>query len=79
MTRKQKWEEKQLYGCFKCLTSYTSYEKTRTWLRKGNLKKKTESLRWKHKTMLYKHTISKQKHMICNKTASIGYVVIGTK
>ena len=40
--RKQKCEEKQLYGCFKLLTSDISLEKT--WLSKGNLKKETESL-----------------------------------
>ena len=39
ITRKQKWEEKQLYGYFKRLTSNISYEKTWTWLRKGNLKR----------------------------------------
>ena len=43
-TSKQKWEEKQLYGCFKPLTSDISHEKAWTWLRKGNLKKETESL-----------------------------------
>ena len=37
ITRKQKWEEKQLYGGFKRLTSDISQEKTWTWLRKGNL------------------------------------------
>ena len=44
ITRKQKWEEKQLYGRFKRLTSDISHEKIWTWLRKGNLKKETESL-----------------------------------
>ena len=34
ITRKQKWEEKQIYGCFKRLTSDISHEKTWTWLRK---------------------------------------------
>ena len=45
ITRKQKWEEKQLYGLFKRLINTISYEKTWTWLRKGNLKRETESLR----------------------------------
>ena len=36
ITRKQKWEEKQLYGHFKWLIN-----KTWTWLRKGNLKRET--------------------------------------
>ena len=44
ITRKQKWEEKQLYGRFKRLTSDISHEKTWTWLRNGNLKRETESL-----------------------------------
>ena len=43
ITRNQKWEEKQLYGRFKRLTSYTSLEKTWTWLRKGNYKRENES------------------------------------
>ena len=43
-TRKQKWEEKQLYGRFKRLINNISHQKTWTWLRKGNLKRETESL-----------------------------------
>ena len=42
-TRKQKWEGKQLYGCFKRLVNNISHQKTWTWLRKGNLKRETES------------------------------------
>ena len=42
--RKQKWEGKQLYGRFKRLTNNISYQKTWTWLRKGNLQRETESL-----------------------------------
>ena len=41
-TRKQKWEEKQLYDRFKGLINI-SHQKTWTWLRKGNLKRETES------------------------------------
>ena len=41
ISRKQKWEEKQLYWRFKRLTSY---EKTRTWQRKRNFMRATESL-----------------------------------
>ena len=44
ITRKQKLDEKQLYRCFKWLTSDISHEKTWTWLKKGNLKKETECL-----------------------------------
>ena len=43
-TRKQKWEEKQLYGRFKRLINNISHQKTWTWLKKGNLKRETESL-----------------------------------
>ena len=45
ITRKQKWEGKQLYGRFKRLISNISHHKTWTWLRKGNFKRETESLR----------------------------------
>ena len=44
ITRKQKWEEKQVYGCFKQLINNISHQKTWTWLRKGNFKRETESL-----------------------------------
>ena len=43
-TMKQKWEGKQLYGRFKRLINNISHQKTKTWLRKGNLKRETESL-----------------------------------
>ena len=43
-TKKQKWEEKQLYGRFKRLINYISHHKSWTWLRKGNLKRENESL-----------------------------------
>ena len=44
MTRKQKWEGKQLYGHFKRLINDITHDKTWTWLRKGNFKTETESL-----------------------------------
>ena len=43
-TRKQKWEKKQLYSCFKRLINNISHQKTLTWLRKGNFKREIESL-----------------------------------
>ena len=43
-TKKQKREEKQLYGYFKRQTAKISHKKTRTWLRKGNLKRASKSL-----------------------------------
>ena len=42
-TRKQKWEEKQLYERFKRLINNSSDEKTWMWLRKGNFKRERES------------------------------------
>ena len=44
ITRKQKWEGKQLYGRFKRLINNISHDKTWTWLRKGNFKTEKESL-----------------------------------
>ena len=44
ITRKHKWEGKQLYGRFKRLINNISHDKTRTSLRKGNFKRETESL-----------------------------------
>ena len=44
ITRKQKWEEKQLCGRFKRPINDISHEKTWTWLRKGHFKRETESL-----------------------------------
>ena len=44
ITRKQKWEGKQLSGRFKRLINNTSHDKTWTWLRKVNFKWETESL-----------------------------------
>ena len=44
ITRKQKWEGKQLYGRFKRLINNISHDKTWTLLRNGNFKRETESL-----------------------------------
>ena len=43
ITRKQKWEEKQLHGRFKRLINNISHMKTRSWLRKENFKRETVS------------------------------------
>ena len=43
ITRKQKWEGKQLYGRFKRLINNISHNKTWTWLRKENFKREIES------------------------------------
>ena len=42
--RKQKWKEKQLYGYFKRQIKEISHEMTRICLRRGNVKRETESL-----------------------------------
>ena len=44
INRKQKWKEKQLYGHFKGLISDITHKKRWMWLRKGNIKRETESL-----------------------------------
>ena len=44
ITRKQKWERKQLYARFKRLINDISHDITWTWLKKGNFKRETESL-----------------------------------
>ena len=41
--RKPKWEVKQLYGYFKRQTKDITHELTWTWLRRGNLKRETET------------------------------------
>ena len=43
ITMKQKWEEKQLYVRFKQLINNISHEKTKTWLRKINFERETDS------------------------------------
>ena len=43
ITRKQKWEGKQLYGRFKRLINNILHDKTWTLLRKGNFNRETES------------------------------------
>ena len=58
ITRKQKWEGKQLCGRFKRLINNISHDKTWTWLRKWNFKRETEtsrnsSTRQRHKNESY--------------------------
>ena len=61
ITRKQKWEEKQLYRYFKRQTSDISHGKTWIWLKKGNLKKETESFLIASRNNTSGPTILKQK------------------
>ena len=57
MTRKLKWEGKQLYGRFKRLINNISHIKTCTWLRKGNFKRNkispNSSAKQHHKNQSY--------------------------
>ena len=48
ITRKHKWEEKQMYGYFKPRINEVSQEKTWTWQRKGNLQRESKSLQKQH-------------------------------
>ena len=43
-SRRQKWEDKQLYGYFKRQTGEIKHDKSWTWLRKENLERKTKFL-----------------------------------
>ena len=57
ITRKQKWEEKQLYGRFKRLINNISHDKTWTWLRKRNFERNrispNSSTKQRRKNQLY--------------------------
>ena len=86
-TRKQKWERKLLYDRFKRLINNISLQKTWTRLRKGNLKRETESLliaaqdnaKKKKKKKKKKKNISKRELIRCNKIGNVGYAVTETK
>ena len=72
-TRKQKWEEKQLYGRFKRLINNISHKKTWTWLRKGNLKRETVNAIW---TNHIKATQQSSKCRLCgDRDATINHIV----
>ena len=76
ITRKQKWEEKQLYGRFKRLINNISHKKTWTMLRKLSLKREpaTFLIAAQNNTIRTNHI--KVRH---NKTADSGYVEIEMK
>ena len=79
-TRKPKGEEKQLCGYFKRQTSENCQDKTSTWLRKGNLKRETESFRIASQNNAIRTSyIKEKKSIIRNTIASVSYVVIETK
>ena len=82
-TRKQKWEKKQLYGRFKPLINNISHQKTLTWLRKGNLKRETESLfiaamRTNHIKMSIDKTQQSSKCRLCgDRDETINHIISG--
>ena len=77
ITRKQKWEEKQLFGYFKRPISNISHEKTGTSLRKGNLNIEIESL-----LIAAQNNAIRTNHIkarIKKTKQNVGYMVIETK
>ena len=72
-------EEKQLYRYFIQQTSEISHEKTWTWLRKGNLKRETESLLIAAQNDAIRIKYIKASIDKCNKIANVGHVVIEMK
>ena len=85
ITGKQKWEEKQLYGCFKRLTNNISHQKTWIWLRKGNFIRETESLliaaqynaiRTNHiKTRIDKTQQNSKCRLCCDRDETINHII----
>ena len=65
ITRKQKWEGKQLYGQFKRLINNISHDKTWTWLRKGNFKKEIAAQDSAIRTNHIKARIDNQQNSKC--------------
>ena len=79
VTRKQKWEGKQLNGRFKRLINNISNNKTWTWLRKGNFKRETESLLIAAQNNVIRTIISKRELIRRNKIANVDYEVTEMK
>ena len=75
ITRKQKWEEKQVCGYFKRQTSELSHENTRTWLRKRNLMRETKSIRKAAQNNVIRTNLNKAKIDNTEKIVNVGYVV----
>ena len=85
ITKKQKWEGKQLYGRFKRLINNITHEKTWTWLRKENLKRETEShqivaqnnaIRANHIKTLKDKMQQNSKYMLCgDRDETINHII----
>ena len=78
-SRKRKWEEKQLYGRFKRLINNISHQKTWTWLRKGNLKRKSESLLIAAQDNATRTNHIKARIDKTQQNSNVGYAVTETK
>ena len=72
-------EVKQLYGYFYCRTGVISNEKTRKWLRKGNLKRESDSLLKPTRNITVSTNYTKVKINNINKIISEGCVVAKTQ
>ena len=79
ITRKQKWKKKQLYGRFKRLINTITHEKNWTWLRKGNLKRETESFLIAAQDNAIRTNHIKARIERLNKIANVDYAVTETK
>ena len=85
ITRKQKWDGKQLDGRFKRLINNISREKTWMWLRKGNFKREKESLliaapnnavRTNHiKARTDKTQQNSKRRLYCDKDETINHII----
>ena len=78
-TKKQKLEEKQIHGRFKRLIHNISYEKTRTWRRKGNIKREKEYLLMAAQNRTIRINPIKARIDKTQKIASADYVVTKMK
>ena len=73
-SRKQKWEEKQLYRYFKQQTKEIAYKMICSWLRRGNLKRETGSLLIVAQNNVLSTNYIKAKLIIFNRRVNLGYV-----
>ena len=79
ITRKQKWKEDQMYGCFKWQTDKMANDKTWAFLRKKNLKRQTKYLliSAQKNTIGTNNVKAKMDHMkkiICRGDETINYI-----
>ena len=73
------WEGKQLYGRFKRLINNITHQKTWTWLRKGNLKRETESLLIAAQDNARRTNHIKARIDKTQQNSNVGYAVTETK